>query len=83
MRKSLSKPAPKPDSVVIAGRKLSKGQVAYETERAKQAGKSLEEWMKAKVKAEAAENKKSVTPKPAKKPGFFARLIERAHKPLT
>ena len=83
MRKPSARPAPKPESTVIAGRKLSKGQVAYETERAKQAGKSLEEWMKAKVKAEAAENKKPAAAKPARKPGFLARLIERAHKPLS
>jgi len=62
-------------------KKLSQGQLAYEQERAKKAGKSLEEWMKAKAKAEAAEAKKA-TPKIAKKPGLFSRLIEKAHKPL-
>jgi hypothetical protein len=80
--KQAAKPAPKPEFTVIAGRKLSKGQLAYEQERAKQAGKSLEDWMKAKIKAEAAEAKKAAPPKPAKKPGFFSRLIEKAHKPI-
>lgn len=60
---------------------LSKGQLAYEQERAKKAGKSLDEWMKSKAKAAAEETKKAA-PKPVKKPGFFSRLIEKAHKPL-
>jgi hypothetical protein len=80
--KPVAKSAPKPEFTVIAGRKLSKGQLAYEQERAKQAGKSLEDWMKAKIKAEVAEAKKAAPPKPAKKPGFFSRLIEKAHKPI-
>jgi len=62
-------------------KKLSKGQLAYEQERAKKAGKSLDDWLKAKAKAEAAEAKKA-TPKPEKKPGFFTRLLDKAHKPL-
>jgi hypothetical protein len=77
-----AKAAPKPEYTVVAGRKLSKGQLAYETERAKAAGKSLEDWMKAKIKAEAAEAKKAAPPKPAKKPGLISRLLDRAHKPL-
>lgn len=64
-----------------APKKLSKGQLAYEQERAKKAGKSLEDWLKAKARAEAAETKK-LTPKAEKKPGLFSRLIEKAHKPL-
>jgi hypothetical protein len=79
--KPTPKPAPKPEFTVIAGKKLTKGQLAYEQERAKQAGKSLDDWMKAKVKAEAAEAKKA-TPKPAKKPGLISRLLDKAHKPL-
>ncbi len=74
-------PAPKPEFTTIAGKKLSKGQLAYERERAAQAGKSLEDWMKAKMKAEAAQAKKAA-PKPVKKPGLLARLIDKAHKPL-
>ncbi len=62
-------------------RKLSKGQLAYEQERAKKAGKSLEDWLKTKAKNEASEAKKAET-KPAKKPGFFSRLIDKAHKPI-
>jgi hypothetical protein len=77
-----AKPAPKPEVTIVAGRKLTKGQLAYETERAKQAGKSLEDWMKAKIRAEAAEAKKAAAPKPVKKPGLISRLLDRAHKPL-
>jgi len=73
--------APKPEFTIIAGKKLTKGQLAYEQERAKQAGKSLDDWMKAKVKAEAAEAKKAA-PKPPKKPGLISRLLDKAHKPL-
>ena len=36
----------------------SKGQLAYEQERAKKAGKSLEEWRRAKVKAKQDTEKK-------------------------
>jgi hypothetical protein len=79
--KPAPKPAAKPEFTIVAGKKLSKGQLAYEQARAKDAGKSLEDWMKAKVKAEAAEVKKAA-PKPLKKPGFFSRLIDKAHKPL-
>jgi hypothetical protein len=74
-----AKPVAKPEVTVVAGRKLTNGQLAYETERAKQAGKSLEDWIKAKVKAEA---KKAAPPKPAKKPGLISRLLDKAHKPL-
>ena len=79
--KPAAKPAPKPEFTVVAGKKLTKGQLAYEQERAKQAGKSLEDWMKAKVKSAAAEAQKAA-PKPAKKPGLFSRLLDRAHKPI-
>jgi hypothetical protein len=75
------KPAPKPEFTVVAGKKLTKGQLAYEQERAKQAGKSLEDWMKAKVKNAAVEAK-NAAPKPAKKPGLFSRLLDKAHKPI-
>ncbi|MDD2796269.1 hypothetical protein [Acidocella sp.] len=60
---------------------LSKGQLAYETERARKAGKSLDEWLKQKARAAAAEAQKAA-PKPVKKPGLFTRLLDRAHKPL-
>jgi hypothetical protein len=79
--KPTQKPAAKPEFTVVAGRKLSPGQLAYESERAKAAGKSLEVWIAAKLKAEAAAAKKEA-PKPAKKPGLISRLIDKAHKPL-
>lgn len=60
---------------------LTKGQLAYEQQRARKAGKSLEDWLRSKAKAEEAEAKKA-TPKPIKKPGLFTRLIDKAHKPL-
>jgi hypothetical protein len=62
-------------------KKLSKGQLAYEQERARKAGKSLDEWLKTKAKAEAAKAKEAA-PKPEKKAGLFSRLIDRAHRPL-
>ncbi len=59
---------------------LSKGQLAYEQERARKAGKSLDEWLKQKTQNEAAAAKLA-TAKP-KKPGLFSRLIDKAHKPI-
>jgi membrane-bound lytic murein transglycosylase MltF len=64
-----------------APKTLSKGQLAYEQERARKAGKSLDEWLKSKAKAEAEEAKKAA-PKIEKKPGLITRLIDKAHKPL-
>lgn len=68
-------------------RTLTEGQRAYEAKRAAKAGMSLDKWLdakerqqeeteRAKAKAAAAASK---TPR---KPGFFGRLIERAHKPI-
>ena len=67
-------------------KKLTDGQRAYEAKRAAKAGMSLDAWLRDKEKrarAEAAEAAKAVAVEaPAKKPGFFARLMERAQKPL-
>jgi hypothetical protein len=60
---------------------LSKGQLAYEQERARKAGKSLDEWLKQKAQHEAAAAKQAA-PKPAKKPGLISRLLDKAHKPI-
>jgi hypothetical protein len=62
-------------------KKLSKGQLAYEQERARKAGKSFDEWMTDKAKAEAEAAKKAA-PKVEKKPGLISRLLDRAHKPI-
>jgi hypothetical protein len=60
---------------------LTKGQLAYETERARKAGKTLDVYLRDKAKAEAAAAA-AETPKPVKKPGLISRLIEKGHKPL-
>ena len=60
---------------------LSKGQLAYEQERARKAGKSLDEWLKQKARTEA-EAAKEAAPKPVKKPGLLSRLLDKAHKPI-
>ncbi|MBU6449800.1 MAG: hypothetical protein KGQ26_09270 [Rhodospirillales bacterium] len=62
-------------------KKLSKGQMAYEQERAKKAGKSLDEWMKHKARL-AAEEAKKAEAKPEKKKGFMSRFLDKAHKPI-
>lgn len=62
-------------------KELTKGQLAYEQERARKAGKSLDEWLQQKARA-AAEEAQKAAPKPVKKPGLFTRLLDRAHKPL-
>ena len=65
---------------------LSEGQRAYEAKRAEKAGMSLEKWLASKQRQQEAEARarvKAAEPaKPAKKPGLFARLLERAHRPL-
>ncbi len=65
---------------------MTEGQREYEARRAAKAGLSLDRWLEQKRRAEAAEAEalaraaKTVAPK---KPGLIARLIERAHKPLS
>jgi hypothetical protein len=68
----------------MAERKMTEAQRAYEEKRAKKAGMSLDKWLAEKERERAAEARAAApeAPKPAKKPGFFQRLIERAEKPL-
>lgn len=65
---------------------LTEGQRAYESRRAAKAGLSLEKWLVAKERDRLAEEKAKAKAaeavKPAKPPGFFRRLLDRAHKPL-
>ncbi len=65
---------------------MTEGQRAYEAKRAAKAGMSLDKWMTLKAKeaeAERAAAAKTVeVAQPAKKTGFFSRLLERAQKPL-
>lgn len=65
---------------------MTEGQRAYEAKRAAKAGMSLEKWLVLKAKeaeAERAAAAKAVEmQQPAKKSGFFSRLLERAQKPL-
>ena len=65
---------------------LSEGQRAYEAKRAAKANMSLDKWLASKQRAQEAEERaktKAAEPaKPVKKPGLFARLMERAHRPL-
>jgi hypothetical protein len=70
-------------------RKMTEGQRAYEARRAAKAGMSLEKWLVEKEKRareEAAALARAAVAaeptQPARKPGFFARLLERAQKPL-
>lgn len=60
-------------------RELTEGQRAYEAKRAAKAGMSLEKWLQAKNKQQAAEQKPTAPPKP---PGLISRWLDRAHKPL-
>jgi hypothetical protein len=69
-----------------ARKTLSEGQRAYEAKRAAKAGMSLEKWLASKQRQQEAEararDKAADPPKPAKKPGLLARLLERAQRPL-
>ena len=66
--------------------KLTAGQRAYEAKRAAKAGVTLEKWLDGKQREQQAEQrarlKATEAAKPPKKPGLFARLIERAQRPL-
>jgi hypothetical protein len=65
---------------------MTEGQRAYEARRAAKAGLSLDKWLAAKERDRLAEEKAKAraieAAKPAKPPGFFRRLLDRAHKPL-
>lgn len=67
-------------------KKLTEGQRSYEAKRAAKAGMSLDAWLRDKekrAKEEAAVAAKAATAEvSAKKPGFFSRLLDRAHKPI-
>ena len=67
-------------------KKLTEGQRSYEAKRAAKAGMSLDAWLRDKEKRAkeeaAAAAKAAVAEAPAKKPGFFTRLMDRAHKPI-
>jgi 3-hydroxyisobutyrate dehydrogenase-like beta-hydroxyacid dehydrogenase len=67
-------------------KKLTEGQRSYEAKRAAKAGMSLEAWMRDKEKRAkedaAAAAKVAEAEAPVKKPGFFTRLMDRAHKPI-
>ena len=72
----------------MAERKMTDAQRAYEAKRAAKAGMSLEKWLTDKDRraaaeaAEAAKEAAAKVPDAPKKPGFFARLLEKAQKPL-
>ena len=66
---------------------MTEGQRAYEAKRAARAGVSLDKWLDQKSRERVAEERareKQAAAKatPAKPPGLFARLLDRAHKPL-
>ena len=65
---------------------LTDAQRSYEAKRAAKAGMSLDKWLALKQKqaeqAARAEKTAAEARKPAKPPGFFSRLLDRAHKPL-
>ncbi len=65
---------------------LTEGQRAYEAKRAAKAGMSLDKWLALKQReadAEAKAKQKAIeAAKPPKPPGFFTRILDRAHRPL-
>lgn len=66
-------------------KEMSEGQRAYEAKRAAKAGMSLEKWLDAKDRdrrQDERERDKAVKKAEPKKPGFFSRLLDKAHKPL-
>lgn len=69
-----------------AAKALTDGQRAYEARRAAKAGMTLEKWLNSKQRDQKAEQrarqKAAEAAKPPKKTGLFARLLERAQRPL-
>ena len=69
---------------------MTEAQRAYEAKRAAKAGLSLERWLERKEKAAAAGEREAAKPRAGAaasdgakgKTGFFARLLEKAQKPL-
>ena len=66
---------------------MTEGQKAYEAKRAAKAGMSLDKWLTLKDREREAEDRARAreaakAAAPAKKPGFFSRLIAKAEKPL-
>ncbi len=68
-------------------KQMTDGQRAYEAKRAAKAGMSLDKWISQKdreraAEARAREKASEKAALPPKKPGFFSRLLDKAHKPL-
>jgi hypothetical protein len=67
-------------------KQMTDAQRAYEEKRAAKAGLSLDKWLELKERDrrdEVRAREQAVrAAAPPKQPGFFSRLIERAHKPL-
>jgi hypothetical protein len=69
-------------------RRMTEAQRAYEEKRAAKAGLSLERWLARKEKAATAAERDAASAKPrtsdakGKPPGFLARLLEKAQRPL-
>ncbi len=66
------------------GARLTDGQRAYETRRAKEAGLSLDAWLARKARSAApAVRADAARPTGGKKgKGLLARLLDRAHRPI-
>ena len=83
---SCEKPASIRGTNVPPIKTLTEGQKAYEARRAAKAGMSLDKWLSSKEREREAEAKAKLkaveAAKPAKPPGFFSRLLERAQRPL-
>ena len=63
-------------------RKMTESQRAYEAKRAAKNGMSLDEWLVSKEQEKKAATAAKLPPAPPKPPGFFSRLLDRAHKPI-
>jgi hypothetical protein len=78
---------PKPSATkTLAAKTLTEGQRAYEAKRAAKNGMTLDKWLNSKQRQQEADAKAKLkaaeAAKPPKPPGFFGRLLERAHRPL-
>lgn len=61
---------------------MTEGQRAYEARRAAKAGQSLDAWLAGKRRAEQEAVRSGEAAEKKRAPGFFSKLLDRAHAPL-
>ena len=82
MSRTQKPPAGTSATAAPPGKSMSQGQRAYEEQRAKRAGLSLDKHLAAKERRAAEEARKSTPAAAPKKKGVLSRLLDRARRPM-